>query len=66
VWRRQSCRRDERPELVARCGIRPYLGMSDAGRGAVKGAISLPSGVFGMPVKEQSPKLVARAMKGEL
>lgn len=44
----------------------PNLGMSDAGRGAVKGAISLPRAVFGMPAKEQGPKLVDRAMKGEL
>ncbi len=62
----QSCRRDARHEFVARFRIRPYLGMSDAGRGAVKGAISLPRSVFGMPVKEQSPKLVERAMKGQL
>jgi len=29
--------------------------MSDAGRGAVKGEISFPRAVFGMPVKKQSP-----------
>lgn len=33
--------------------------MSDAGHGAVKGAISLPRGVFGMPLKEPAARSMA-------
>ncbi len=47
------------------CGTGNPAGATQ-GRGAVKDAISLPRAVFGMPVKEQIPKLVDRAIKGEL